>query len=117
MNAQVPPEQQATFLVVAIIAGGIAGTVCGLLPFFLARSRGRNGLGVGALVACILSGFVLGLIAAVPMAVIFTVIIVAMGHAEGTGSGFPMQSQQQYPYAGGSPTPQYPLPPEQQRRL
>jgi hypothetical protein len=110
MNTQVPAGQEATFLIVAIIFGGIAGAVCGLLPFFLGRSRGRRGLGIGGLVACILSGFVLGLLAAVPMAILFTIIIVAMGHAPGSGQGFPMEGQQQYQY-GAMPPPQYPPPP------
>jgi len=106
MNTQVQPGQQGQFLIIAIIAGGIAGAVCGLLPFFLGRSRGRAGLGVGGLVACVLSGFVLGLLAAVPMAIIFTVVILAMGHAPGTGAGFPMQGQQQSPYGAMPPPPQ-----------
>ena len=119
MNTNVPPEQQVPFLIGAIIGALVVGTLCGLLPFFLARSRGRQGLGIAALVTCIIGGFFAGLIAAVPLMIIFTVIVMAMGHAPGSQQpGFPMESQQS-PYGGVPrqyPPPGMQTPPPQQQQ-
>lgn len=67
------------FLVGALFGGLVAGAVCGLLPFFLAKSRNRVPLGTAALITCGVCGVILGLILALPVALIFTVIIVILG--------------------------------------
>lgn len=61
----------------AVIIGAlVAGTACGLVPLITGLIRGDTTLAVGGLVACIAAGFVLGLILAVPVAILFTVLIV-----------------------------------------
>ena len=60
----------------AAVAGGIVGVVCGLIPFITGLVRGDTTLAIGGLVACILGGVVLGLLLAVPLAILFTVLIV-----------------------------------------
>ncbi|HEY2584902.1 MAG TPA: hypothetical protein VGI81_03945 [Tepidisphaeraceae bacterium] len=74
---------------IGVLFGGMAvGTICGLLPFFLARKRRRDSLAVAALVSCVLSGLILGVILALPVALVFTVVIVTMGPTQ-RSTGFP----------------------------
>ena len=65
-----PPE-----LAIRIIAGGVAGCVVGLIPFFLARKRSEMTLAKIALGVCIVSGLVLGLVLAVPICIVFVIVI------------------------------------------
>jgi hypothetical protein len=73
---------QGEFLIAAIIGGLIAGLLCGLFPFALAKSRGRLGFGVAALFVCIICGGILGLLLAGPVAAVFSFVIVSMGKAK-----------------------------------
>jgi len=62
---------------VGVVVGGfIMGTLCGLVPFFVGKKRNQMSLAVGGLVACIVSGLILGLILALPVSIVFTTIIV-----------------------------------------
>lgn len=61
-----------------IIGAVVIGALCGLIPFFLGRRRGRAGLGLAGLISCIVGGFLLGIILALPLALIFAVIIAAL---------------------------------------
>ena len=58
-----------------IIGAILAGVVCGLVPLITGLVRGEKGLAWGGFAACIVGGFVLGLILAVPLAIVFTVLI------------------------------------------
>jgi hypothetical protein len=78
MNDQQPAEQVG-FWIGILIGGAIAGAVCGLLPFFVARNYGRPTFATWSLVGCIAAGLVLGLIGAVPTAIILTVIVAIQG--------------------------------------
>ena len=59
-----------------IIGAIVAGVICGLVPLITGLVKGENALAWGGFVACIAGGFVLGLILAVPLAILFTVLIV-----------------------------------------
>ena len=60
---------------IGLMVGSIGiGTICGLLPFFVSKSRHRPGLAVGALLTCMACGFLGGIILAGPVMLIFTVI-------------------------------------------
>lgn len=59
----------------AVIAGLIAGLVCGLLPLISGLVKGRRELGIIGFVACAVSGAVLGLLLAIPVAIVFTLAI------------------------------------------
>lgn len=61
-----------TELIVGAIAAGI---VSGLVPLVFGLVRGEKGLAFGGFAACTVAGLVLGLLLAVPMAIIFTVLI------------------------------------------
>ena len=60
------------------LAGLIAGIVVGLLPLGIGFWKDRVALGVVGFVASALSGIVLGLLLAIPVAVVFTLAIVLM---------------------------------------
>ena len=52
----------------ALIGGIIAGTLVGLIPYFVGRSKNQEKLGIYSIIACGLSGAVLGLLLALPVA-------------------------------------------------
>ena len=60
----------------ALIAIGTAvGVVCGLVPLIFGLNRGEKGLAWGGFAACILGGALFALILALPLAIIFAVLI------------------------------------------
>jgi hypothetical protein len=73
------PEQTAAHMAGRMMVDLIVGAVCGLLPFFIALAYKRLEVGIIALVASIVSGFLFGLFLSVPMALIFTVILLSIG--------------------------------------
>ncbi len=75
----------------------LIGALLGLIPFFVARSRGQQGLGVAGLLASIGGGLILGFLLAAPVALVFTIIALVRKPASG-GPGAP-------PGAGGAPPP------------
>jgi hypothetical protein len=61
---------------VGLLIGSIGiGAICGLLPFFVAKSRNRSGFGVAALLTCMVCGFLGGIIFAGPAMIVFTFIV------------------------------------------
>jgi hypothetical protein len=60
---------------IAVVAALVAGVICGLFPLVYGLTRGRTSLAAGGFVACVVGGFILGLILAVPMAVLFCWLI------------------------------------------
>lgn len=72
-------QQQTAHLIGVMIGAFLAGVICGLLPLFLGLSYKRLELGVIGLVACIIGGFIRGIFLAIPISVIFTVIILSLG--------------------------------------
>ena len=58
-----------------IVGAVLAGIVCGLVPLIFGHVRGEKGLAWGGFAACLVAGLVLGLLLAVPMAIVFTVLI------------------------------------------
>lgn len=68
----------------AICMGGlVAGGLCGLLPFFLAKSEERTAWGVVSWLICILAGLVGGLLFAVPVAVLCALALLFVGAPSG----------------------------------
>ena len=57
------------------ILGSVAGLVCGLIPLALAKTRNLKVFGFVALLGCILSGIILGVILALPVAIAFCGLI------------------------------------------
>ena len=54
-----------------------AGLLCGLVPYFIARKKNNKKLGIIALWSCIAAGLLLGILLAVPVAVILSIVIAA----------------------------------------
>jgi hypothetical protein len=65
----------SNYLIIAIIAGGIAGFVVGLFPLIIGHVLDQKRLGVTGIITCVICGFILGLLLAVPVALGFTVAI------------------------------------------
>lgn len=57
-----------------VLGGLLAGALIGLLPYFMAKSRGHLPLGQKALLYSSLSGAVLGVLLATPVALAFTFV-------------------------------------------
>jgi hypothetical protein len=70
------------FMVGMIIGALVAGVLCGSLPFAVARSRKRNDLAWISMVVCVVCGLLLGLLLAVPAALVCTGIIMALRRGE-----------------------------------
>ena len=66
--------------VVILIGAIFAGAVCGIWPLTAGAKKGRPGLGVIGFFACLGSGFVLGCLLALPMAIFFRLLIGALDH-------------------------------------
>jgi uncharacterized membrane protein len=58
-----------------LIDGLLLGLICGVIPLFFSTGRNRLKLGFGAVVACVISGLLLGLLLAIPVAVLFLWLI------------------------------------------
>jgi hypothetical protein len=72
-----------------VIVAIAVGIVCGLVPLIFGLIRGENALAFGGFVACIAGGFVLGLILAVPLAILFTVLISKRSKRRAAMAGMP----------------------------
>ena len=67
------------YMVGAIFGAVFVGILCGLLPLAVGRKRERLGLGWVGLGLCVGSGFALGLFGAVPMAGLWSLVILVAG--------------------------------------
>ncbi len=70
--------EQIVYWIGVLVGGFVVGTLCSVLPLVLAIKKKRPGLAVLSCICCIVSGLILGLILAVPVAVIFTVVIILL---------------------------------------
>ncbi len=52
------------------MAGGAAGALVGLIPYFLGKSKERKDLGATCLIVCIICGMLLGFNLAIPVAIV-----------------------------------------------
>jgi uncharacterized membrane protein len=59
----------------SLIDSFLAGLICGLIPLYFSTGKDRLKLGFGGLVACLVSGLLLGLLLAIPMAGAFLWVI------------------------------------------
>src|SRR5438046_2214083 len=75
-------QDQSGLLIVGLLCGTIAGAVCGLIAYAVAAWKKRQGLGIAALITCSLCGTVLGLLLAVPVAVVFIVVALVLGEPQ-----------------------------------
>lgn len=53
----------------------VAGALCGLVPLIVGYHRRQISVGIVGLICCIIAGFILGIILALPVAAVFTIII------------------------------------------
>ena len=58
-----------------LIESGLLGLICGVIPLFFSTGKDRVKFGFAGLLACVLSGSLLGLLLAIPVAVVFLWLI------------------------------------------
>lgn len=58
-----------------IIVGGLAGIIVGLIPYFIGKNKDQIKIATQALIVCGICGIFLGLLLAVPVALIYTYLI------------------------------------------
>ncbi len=64
---------------IGVLFGGFfVGAICGILPLVFALKKERRGLAIASWVSCVVAGLVLGIILALPVAIIFTIVIVCL---------------------------------------
>jgi hypothetical protein len=56
------------------LIGGIAGALCGLIPYFVGRHKNKS-LAETAMLSCVIAGSLLGLILALPVSIGFTIAL------------------------------------------
>ena len=59
----------------AIAIGAVVGVICGLAPLIYGLNKSEKGLAWGGLGACIASGMLLGALLALPIAILFSILI------------------------------------------
>ncbi len=59
----------------SLIEGALVGMICGVIPLFFSTGRNRLQLGFGGLLVCVIGGLLLGLLLAIPAAVVFLWLI------------------------------------------
>ena len=69
-------SQPVGFWIGVLLGGFAVGAVSGILPLVLALKKERRGLAIASWVSCMVAGLILGFALALPVAVIFTIIIV-----------------------------------------
>jgi uncharacterized membrane protein len=82
-------------LVYKVFFGLVAGASCGLLPFCVGKRFERVRLGVAGFFTCLVSGGLLGLLLALPVMIIFTVVLLILGRPESKKSLPPSSEHEQ----------------------
>ena len=59
----------------SLIDGFLVGLICGVIPLYFSTGRNRLKLGYSAILACVVGGLLLGLLLAIPLAVLFLWLI------------------------------------------
>ncbi len=59
----------------SLIDGFLVGLICGVIPLFFSTGRNRLKLGYSAVLACVAGGLLLGLLLAIPLAILFLWLI------------------------------------------
>ena len=70
--------EQFVYWISVLLGGFVAGAICGILPLVLALKKERRALAFASWISCVLAGLILGVILALPVAIIFTIIIVCL---------------------------------------
>lgn len=58
-----------------IIGSLVVGLICGAIPLVIGINKKKLGLGIGGLIACVVSGLIFGLILAIPICILFVWLI------------------------------------------
>lgn len=62
-------------MIARIIGALVMGGIIGLIPYFFAKNRGNETLGMVGLLACVLCNFISGIYLSIPCCIVFGIII------------------------------------------
>lgn len=100
-------DYDSVYLIASLIGAAVVGFVFGLVPLICGLIKKRVGLAIGGFAACLVGGFILGLILALPMCVLFTVLIFV---TKPKNAGMPGAPYGQYPGQAPYQAPPQPMP-------
>ena len=66
------------FIIGFIVGALVMGFLVGLAPLILGVKRGRVGLGVTAIILCIIGNFIAGIFLSIPISIIFIIVILVL---------------------------------------
>tara|TARA_Y100001970_G_scaffold222937_1_gene274374 strand:+ start:6955 stop:7191 length:237 start_codon:yes stop_codon:yes gene_type:complete len=72
---------EAGYFVGVIFGALIMGAIIGLIPLILGINKGQKQLGIIGLVSCIVGSLILGLFLSIPIAIVFTIIILTKSNS------------------------------------
>jgi hypothetical protein len=84
----------------AIAIGAVVGVVCGLAPLIYGLNKNEKGLGWGGFGVCVASGMLLGALLALPMAILFSILIHNAAKRKAGAFGPQGQTQQAFGQQG-----------------
>ena len=93
--------QHDAFAVGVLIGALVVGVLCGLWPLNAGFKKGRPGVGIAGFFACLGAGFVLGILLALPTAIIFRLVIGVLDHPAPPREDSVLESEPFNPYADG----------------
>ena len=70
-----PQVENVAFAIGTLVGGAFVGLLCGLAPLLAGQSKNQSQLGWIGFASCVISGLLLGLLLAVPVALVFTLVI------------------------------------------
>ncbi|MDD3192770.1 MAG: hypothetical protein PHE47_02800 [Oscillospiraceae bacterium] len=94
-----------SYIGLALVVGVVLGGLLGLVPLICGLVKKRTGLAISGFFACMVGGIVLGIFLAVPMCILFTVLIFVTKPQGGTFGAPYGPYPGQAPYQG--PAQQY----------
>ena len=75
------------YLLLGLFLGAlIMGVLCGMMPLAVGRKLGRTGEGIAGFALCVVSAFFGGIVVAGPLALVLSLLLVALGAFEGAAA-------------------------------
>ena len=66
------------YIIGAFAGAFVVGAAIGAIPLVLGLKKGKKGLAIGGFAACAVSGIILGLLLAIPVCILFVVLILTL---------------------------------------
>ena len=81
---------------IGVLVGGLAiGALCGILPLVIGLKRNKRSLAIVSMATCIVGGLILGIFLALPVSIVWTVILLSLKAPQARSNVQPEAQQQQ----------------------